>query len=62
MESVISSFLLMTGDSWSVIYYNLARMTGINKILSFFFCYSMFIGGKMILLQLFVGILIDEFD
>ena len=62
MDSVISVFILMTGDSWSGVYYNLARMPGINKVLSFFFCYSAFICGKMILLQLFVAILVQEFD
>ena len=37
-------------------------MPGINKFLSFFYCYTLMIGGKMILFQLFVAILLKEFD
>lgn len=62
MESFVTVFIFMAVDGWSGVYYNLARMPGINKTLSFFYCYFLIIGGKMILFQLFVAILLKEFD
>ena len=62
MESVVTVFIFLAVDGWSGVYYNLARMPGINKVLSFFYCYSLMIGGKMMLFQLFVAILLKEFD
>jgi hypothetical protein len=62
MESVITVFSFLAVSGWSAVYYSLARMPGINKFLSFFYCYSLMIGGKMMLFQLFVAILLKEFD
>ena len=62
IESVTTVFIFLAVDGWSGVYYNLARMPGINKTLSFFYCYSLMIGGKMMLVQLFVAILLKEFD
>ena len=49
MESLNTVFIFLAVDGWSGVYYNLARMPGINKALSFIYCYSLMIGGKMIL-------------
>lgn len=62
MESVITVFSFLTTSGWSAVYYSMARMPGINKFLSFSYCYSLMIGGKMMLFQLFVAILLKEFD
>ena len=58
-ESFITVFIVLTGDSWTDIYYR--HYIGVNKISSTIFFISLIIIGQYILLMLFVAILVDNF-
>jgi hypothetical protein len=62
LNSWITVFSCIAGGSWSAIFYDAMRFPEVNPALSICFFYSMFIGGKNILFQLFLAILMNEFD
>jgi hypothetical protein len=59
LEAFISVFIILANDGWSTIYINHYRATGIK---STFFFVSLIIIGQYILLNLFLAILIRNFD
>lgn len=62
LESCTSVFLFFTSDGWSTILADALRMPGISNILVIFFFFALYIGGNMIIVNLFRAILIREFD
>ena len=62
LNSFITVFSCIAGGSWSAVFYDAMRFPETNYILSLVFFYSLYIGGKNILFQLFLAILLNEFD
>ena len=62
LESITSVFLFFTGDGWSVILTDALRMPGISNPLAIVFFFSLYIGGNMVIVNLFRAILMREFD
>ena len=53
-------FIILTNDGWSAIYYNYYRTAG--AAISTIFFISLIIIGQKILLNLFLAILLENFD
>lgn len=53
-------FIVLTNDGWSAIYYNYYR--GVNSVTSTFYFISLIILGQKVLLNLFLAILLENFD
>ena len=62
MESIVTVFTFMATDGWTDIFNSAFRMPGIQPTISFFYFYSLYIFGKNILFNLFLAILLREFD
>lgn len=60
LEAFVSVFIILANDGWSTIYINHFRASGWMK--STFFFVSLLIIGQYILLNLFLAILIRNFD
>ena len=58
-NAFITVFIVLTGEDWNKIYYVYARD---NYWVSTVFFYSLIIFGQLILLNLFLAILLDNFD
>ena len=62
LESIISVFLFFTSDGWSNILANALRMPGISNLLAIVFFFVLYIGGNLVIFNLFRAILMREFD
>ena len=62
MNSVISVFIFMAVDGWCGIFYNALRSPKINNVLATIFFLAMFIVGRLILFQLFLANMVEEFS
>jgi hypothetical protein len=60
LEAFVSVFIILANDGWSTIYINHYRAAGWMK--STFFFVTLLIIGQYILLNLFLAILIRNFD
>eukprot|EP00347_Sterkiella_histriomuscorum_P013361 403365010 len=60
LEAFTTVFVVLTNDGWSGIYFNYYRATG--SIVSTIFFLSLIIIGQKILLNLFLAILLENFD
>ena len=60
LEAFVSVFIILANDGWSTIYINHYRATGWLKSTAFFL--TLLIIGQFILLNLFLAILIRNFD
>lgn len=60
VEAFYSVFILLANDGWSTIYVNHYRATNGFKASSFFL--SLLLIGQFIMLNLFLAILLDNFD
>lgn len=58
-NAFITVFIVLTGEDWNKIYYSYARK---NYFASTIFFYSLIVFGQLILLNLFLAILLDNFD
>ena len=58
-NAFVTVFIILTGEDWNIIYYTYARD---NYLVSTIFFYSLVIFGQLILLNLFLAILLDNFD
>ena len=64
-ESIVSVFIVLANDGWSTIYFDHARIyreEGQSVILPMIYFISLIIIGQNILFQLFLAILLQEFD
>ena len=64
-EAFFSVFIVLANDGWSTIYFNHARMSreeGKGYLIPLFYFLSLIIIGQNILFQLFLAILLQEFD
>lgn len=61
-ESSVTVFMLIANGSWSGVFYRYMRAPDVPQLMSIVYFYSMIIVGKYILLQLFLAILLNEFD
>jgi hypothetical protein len=59
LNGFITIFIVFIGEDWNVQMYNHYRATGLNAL--FFFVF-LFVLGNLILLNLFLAILLDNFD
>ena len=59
-DSFITVFILLTGDGWTSIMFDYYRCDGAG--LAVFFCLSFLIVGQFILLNLFLAILLQNFE
>ncbi|CDW82905.1 voltage-gated ion channel superfamily [Stylonychia lemnae] len=60
ISSFTTVFIILTNDGWSAIYYNYYRATG--PAVSTIFFISLIIIGQKVLLNLFLAILLENFD
>lgn len=58
-NAFVTVFIVLTGEDWNNIYYSYARD---NYFVSTIFFYSLIVFGQLILLNLFLAILLDNFD
>jgi hypothetical protein len=58
-NAFITVFIILTGEDWNNIYYSYARD---NYFVSTVFFYSLIVFGQLVLLNLFLAILLDNFD
>lgn len=61
-NSQVTTFVVIASGGWSAIFYRAMRLPDVSPIISAIFYYSMYIGGKNILFQLFLAILLNDFD
>jgi len=64
-ESIVSVFIVLANDGWSTIYFDHARIyreEGQSAVLPMIYFISFIIIGQNILFQLFLAILLQEFD
>lgn len=57
-----SVFIFFADDGWNGIFQDAFRMPGINKAITILFFFTLYIGGNMVMYQLFRAILLREFD
>jgi hypothetical protein len=60
LDSFLTVFVVLTGDTWTDIYYKHYR--AVDALSSSFFFLTLIVVGQYILLMLFLAILVDNFD
>jgi hypothetical protein len=60
LSSTASVFIVLAGDGWTAIFFDHYRVVG--SVTSTFFFVSLIILGQLILFNLFLSILLKEFD
>ncbi len=60
LEAFSTVFIVLTGDSWSVFYFNMYRAT--DGYTATFFFLSVILIGQKVILNLFLAILLENFD
>lgn len=60
LDAFIAVFIVLANDGWSEIYYDLCRAT--DSVSTAFYFLSLLILGQFIILNLFIAILIENFD
>jgi len=60
INSIITVFIILTNDGWTAIYFDYYRAVG--SVASTIFFITLIIIGQMILLNLFLAILLNNFD
>lgn len=61
LEAFISVFIILANDGWTRVYINHYRYTN-NPIVSSIFFFSLLTFGQFILLNLFISVLINNFE
>jgi len=62
LNAVLSVFIVIANDGWTVIYFDHYRTPAVGSTLSTIFFMSLVILGQMILFNLFLAILLKQFD
>jgi hypothetical protein len=60
LDSFLSTFIILANDGWTRIYFEHYRAT--NGISSTFYFFLLIIGGQFILMNLFISVLIENFE
>jgi len=61
-DSIIATFLCIASGGWSSVFYSAMRTPDVSKVITSIYFLSLRICGKNILFQLFLAILLNEFD
>jgi hypothetical protein len=59
LNAFITIFIILTSEDWNYVYYTYARN---NYFVSTLYFYSLIVFGQLILLNLFLAILLENFD
>ena len=60
IEAFVSVFIVLANDGWSTIFFNHHRAAG--SLISVLYFISLFIMGQLIMLNLFLAVLLNNFD